>query len=330
MNNFLKYSKKKIPKELFPAKKKNYICPVCGNINKKIYFKSIYKDASFPNFTHNKCKFCNSIYIINNISDDQLSYLHDRYYENYENFSFNYFESIKRTEKHRENEWYKYYKNKLSKIKTVEKKNSLDIGCGWGSCVSAFKKLGFDSYGIDPQRQCIVSAKKKFKNSKFYNFGIEDLILNKKFHNFFSVITMHDVLEHIANPGLIIKNIRLLIKKNGYLFIKVPNSESLQVLLLKQYSWEVSAPFHRTLFSKKGLNFLMKKNGFKIIKYFNDSNSWGWTRGLSIKNNIGKSYIKLRNNINFRKFDLSIDLLLEHISKLYDKETVIFLKLKKK
>jgi 2-polyprenyl-3-methyl-5-hydroxy-6-metoxy-1,4-benzoquinol methylase len=318
-----------IPKELSPSKKKNYFCSVCNKNNKKnFYFRSIYKDGCFPNYTYNKCKFCRSIYLVESFSDFKLSKLHDKYYENWKNFSFNYLNSIKRTEKNRENEWYNYYKKKISK-NIIKKKYSLDIGCGWGGCVSAFNKMGFNSYGIDPQSQCIVSAKKKFKECIFLNLTVNEILKKKKFHNFFSIVTMHDVLEHIANPQLIIRNISKLLRKGGHLFIKVPNSESLQIQLLKEYSWEVSSPFHRTLFSKKALNLLLKKNKFKVQEYFNDSNSWGWTRGISIKENISKQYVKLRKNKHFRKLDLSTDLLLENISKLYNKETVLFVNAKK-
>ena len=40
-------------------------------------------------------------------------------------------------------------------------------------------------------------------------------------------------------------------------------------------------------------------------------------------------YVKLRKNKYFRKLDLSTDLLLENISKLYNKETVLFVNAKK-
>ena len=45
--------KNKIPKDLNPSKIKNYICPVCekkNNVKKNIFFKSVYKDGSFPGY----------------------------------------------------------------------------------------------------------------------------------------------------------------------------------------------------------------------------------------------------------------------------------------
>ena len=321
-----------IPKDLKPSKIKNSVCPVCekkNNIKKNFFFKSVYKDGSFPGYNHIKCSKCNSLYFIEIINDLKLSNLHNKYYENWENFSFNYCNSTKRNEDDRKNEWYKYYKNKIPHNSKTENKNYLDIGCGWGGCVSAFKKLGYQSYGIDPQKQCIDFAKSKYGKCIFYNSTVENLVKDKKYHNYFSVITLHDVLEHIANPKLLIKRINLLLKKNGKLFIKVPNSQSLQVDILKEYSWEVSPPFHRTLFSLVGLKILLRKNQFKITNVYNDTNSWGWTRGIALRNKLSKDYEKFRKIKSFRVFDLSIDLLFEQISKVYKKETVIFLNAKK-
>ena len=190
-------------------------------------------------------------------------------------------------------------------------------------------KLGYQSYGIDTQKQCIDFAKSKYDKCIFYNSTVENLVKDKKYHNYFSVITLHDVLEHIANPKLLIKHINLLLKKNGKLFIKVPNSQSLQVDILKEYSWEVSPPFHRTLFSLVGLKILLRKNKFKITNVYNDTNSWGWTRGIALRNKLSKDYEKFRKIKSFRILDLSIDLLFEQISKIYKKEKFIFLNEKK-
>lgn len=314
----------KIPKDLVPSKKKNYVCPVCfyKNLRQKPYLISIYKDCSFPNYEHIKCLKCKSLFLSNSLSDKKLSFLHDKYYANWENFNFNYFQKIKRREVDRRNEWFTYYESKIpSLIKKNKNKKYLDIGCGWGGCASAFSQMGFDSYGIDPQKQCILSAKNNFKETN-YIYGTIDNLIKKKIKNF-DIITMHDVLEHIENPDILIMKCKSVMSKEGKIFIKVPNSESLQIEHLKEYSWEISSPFHRTLFSKSGLKNILSRHGLKIVNSFNDLNTWGWTRGVSIKNNISKKYEYLRKNDNFRKLDLEIDLLLEGISKKFNKPSVL-------
>ena len=325
------YSPKKIPKDLKPSKKKNYRCPVCNFKNKKenLLFKSIYKDTSFPNYEHVRCSNCKSIYISNILSNQKLEFLHDKYYAKWENFDFNYFSDIKRSEIDRRNEWINFYKNKLPKfILNKKNKNSLDIGCGYGGCVSAFKRLKFDAFGIDVQKRCINKAKKNFPNAKFILGTIDNLIKNKYVN--FDIITLHDVLEHIADPDGLIKKCKKILSNKGKIFIKVPNSQSLQINMLKEYSWEISAPFHRTLFSMQGLKKLSSKYKLKVEKSFDDINTWGWTRGLSIKNKIEQNYEFLRKNKYFVKLDYNIDLLFENISKRVDQKSILFIVLKNK
>ena len=325
------YVYKKIPKELKPSKKKNYKCPVCNFKNKKenLLFKSIYKDSSFPNYEHIQCCNCKSLYISNVLTNQKLEFLHDKYYAKWYNFEFNYFSGIKRNEIDRKHEWIKFYRNKLPKfILSKKNKKSLDIGCGYGGCVSAFKKLKFDAFGIDVQKRCINRAKKNFPNAKFILGTIDSLIKSKNIN--FDIITLHDVLEHIAEPEDLIKKCKKILSKKGKIYIKVPNSESLQINMLKEYSWEISAPFHRTLFSLDGLQKLSSKYKLKIEKSFDDINTWGWTRGLSLINKIGKNYESLRRNKYFLKLDYNIDLLFEDISKKVDQKSILFIVLKNK
>lgn len=320
---------KKIPKDLEPSTKKNYICTVCKfkNSKKDIFFKSVYKDTSFADYEHVKCAKCKSLFISNLLSNKKLEFLHDKYYAKWENFNFNYYSGIKRSEFDRKNEWFHFYKKKISKL-ILNKKNkkSLDIGCGYGGCASAFKKLKFEAYGIDVQKRCINSAKKNFPNTNFIFGTIDNLIKSKNVD--FNIITMHDVLEHIAEPEQLIKKCKSILAKKGKIYIKVPNSESLQINILKEYSWEISAPFHRTLFSLNGLKKLSSKYNLEIEKSYDDMNTWGWTRGLSLINKIEKNYETLRKNNYFVKLDYKIDLLLENISKRVDQKSIHFIVLK--
>ena len=320
-----------IPKELKPSKKKNYICPVCKvkNSKKNIFFKSIYKDTSFPDYEHIKCFKCKSLFISNFLHSKKLEYFHDKYYAKWENFNFNFYSSLKRNEKDRKKEWYSFYKKKIPRSFLNKKnKRSIDIGCGYGGCASAFQKLDFDAYGLDVQQKCIKNAKNKFPETKFI-YGSIDSLIKKKLKNF-DVITMHDVLEHIVEPEELIKKCKSILEKNGRIFIKVPNSESLQIKFLKEYSWEISAPFHRTLFSLNGLKKMAFKHDLEIEKLYEDLNTWGWTRGLSIKNKIEKKYESLRRNKHFIKLDYNIDLLLENISKKVNQKSIHFIVMKKK
>ena len=95
--------------------------------------------------------------------------MHNKYYAKWYNFEFNYFSGIKRNEIDRKHEWIKFYRNKLPKfILSKKNKKSLDIGCGYGGCVSAFKKLKFDAFGIDVQKDVLIGQKKIFQMQNLF------------------------------------------------------------------------------------------------------------------------------------------------------------------
>ena len=187
-----------------------------------------------------------------------------------------------------------------------------------------FNKL----YGFDTSSKTIKKIKdKKIITfvSNFSNFYSNEIISNLKFDYVF----LHDVLEHSFNPSELLKNIKKIIKKNSTIFIKIPSGECLQLEILKEYNWTSMVPFHRTLFSKKGVSILLNKEGFNKIKFItNNQRNWGWTRGISWKLRLEKFYEKLRKNKMFRKFDYEIDDMFEKISIQINKEPTIFLKCK--
>lgn len=97
--------------------------------------------------------------------------------------------------------------------------------------------------------------------------------------------------------------------------ISVPSADSFQVELLGEYAWVFMAPFHRTLFSQKGLEKLLTKCGFKTIEFLEDNrHSWGFMRGLAWKNNLSRQHNLLRKNEYFRKLDFAIDDLIDRHS----------------
>jgi len=249
----------KIPKDLLPSKKLNLKCPACFYKNKlnNDFLTSVYKDSSFPNFKYNKCKNCNSLFLSNFSKKNPLSLIHSKYYGKFENSKFQYRKHLVRNDRELVNEWITYYNNKI----TLENnQNFLDIGGGNGECAQAFNEMLFNSFVYEPDKTCKKYIKKKFKNIKIIS-SLKTLLSYKKK---FNVITFNYSLEHLENPSEIFSILKKIIKKNGKIFIHIPSSESLQIKYLKAYSWEITPPFHMTLFSYKGIKKFLNKHNFKM------------------------------------------------------------------
>ena len=111
----------------------------------------------------------------------------------------------------------------LHQIKKLNLKRHLDIGCGSGDLCFASSKITERTVGIDFASSMIKIAKKKFKqkNLSFYNSSIFKYKSDLKF----DVISANGFIEYfsISEIKKIIKLIKSLLKKNGYIILSSRN-----------------------------------------------------------------------------------------------------------
>jgi 2-polyprenyl-3-methyl-5-hydroxy-6-metoxy-1,4-benzoquinol methylase len=152
-------------------------------------------------------------------------------------------------------------------VKSGVKGKLLDVGCSNGEFLFQAKKNGFESYGVELNRRTADIA-----NSNGLNV-FNGLLSDAKFEdNFFDVIFMGDLIEHVLSPDDLLLECKRILKKNGLLIISTPNLDCLwartTLLLYKLFRipWSsVTPPFHTFQFSEKNLNTLLDKRGFQNI-----------------------------------------------------------------
>jgi 2-polyprenyl-3-methyl-5-hydroxy-6-metoxy-1,4-benzoquinol methylase len=121
-----------------------------------------------------------------------------------------------------------------------------------------FDKKKYIQEGTDYSDVEIKKAKKYA--SKIYK---EDF-LKMSFEKKFDIITMLEVLEHTRKPFQYLKKIHSDLNKNGIVMITVPNNDW---LLMKGYKNDLIS-MHLFYFNKKTMTNLLKKAGFKDIKFY--------------------------------------------------------------
>ena len=101
----------------------------------------------------------------------------------------------------------------------------LDLGCSFGRIAKALSPFFKKIVAVDGSQVLINQAKKENRASNiFYHVSlVENLDLKEKF----DVILLSFILEHVANPRIILKKASRFLKGKGILFIMVPNAESL-------------------------------------------------------------------------------------------------------
>jgi len=133
----------------------------------------------------------------------------------------------------------------------------LEIGCSNGVFLDLF--TGCETWGIEPSESGEIARKKGHKIIKDY---FEKAKLPE---NYFDLVILNHVLEHLDNPTAVLAKVHKLLKPNGILFVDVPNAGGLGSKILGKH-WPYLLPLeHKHQFTKESLTKLLKDNGFRIL-----------------------------------------------------------------
>ncbi len=173
----------------------------------------------------------------------------------------------------------KELKNRIDRLeKAVSKKNInfLDVGCGEGNASLMAMERGWHVTAIDITDNRGETAKKSEMN--FYEGELTSLKLQE---GGFDVVYMDSVLEHVINPVDYLNEIFRLLKKEGVLYIGVPNEDALQNDV-KKIIYNLTGkkgiapqlkpfdtPYHIVGFNKKSIKYIINKCGFNILELRN-------------------------------------------------------------
>jgi len=151
-----------------------------------------------------------------------------------------------------------------SKLKIIAKESLaagqlLDIGCGTGDFLLAAEKKGWQTIGIEPNKQ----AKKCALSKGLKVFDNKELSHLKA--NSFDVITLWHVLEHLPQLEEQITHFKRLLKPDGNLVIAVPNFKSYDAKYYKSNWAAYDVPRHLWHFSKTSIQKLFERKGFELI-----------------------------------------------------------------
>jgi len=149
------------------------------------------------------------------------------------------------------------YSTYLELIKEVPIKGSaLDIGCYAGHFLTHLIKRGFNGIGIDLNPGLIEYGKKTFN----IDLRQGDLSHVKFDTDYFNLITCHQVLEHVRNPYDFLKEIKRILKPNGFIAMSVPDAGCNKKISYPEHLFHFTEKSIRYLFSRLSLTFTITHN----------------------------------------------------------------------
>jgi ubiquinone/menaquinone biosynthesis C-methylase UbiE len=162
----------------------------------------------------------------------------------------------------------------------------LEVGSGAGQFIRAFKKNrpDWDCFGSDISEAALEEARKA-NDGVVYGLSKDDVLPYPD--NYFSVVLIFDVLEHVDNPEKVLAEIFRVLKPGGkfYCFVPCEGDKLSMWHWLKGFSgWkDLTQKYagHINRWSRKAWLELFSRTGFKIKKINYSEHFFGQLLGLT-------------------------------------------------
>lgn len=147
----------------------------------------------------------------------------------------------------------------------LENASLLDVGCGYGQALAYFRRRGLRCFGFDPAQEAVTHA--RGQGLEVVHAGMERMRVFEGRR--FDVVTLFNVLEHLAEPVEVLEELRRdVLEPGGLVVLEVPNDFSpLQEAAVELYGadrWWVAPPGHLNYFTPPTLRATLEGCGFHV------------------------------------------------------------------
>jgi len=239
-------------------------CNICGREDLKLLF-AVTDYISGRSFSLFRCPACGSGSTYPQLPREELEvfYSVESYDDNKTRVPFlaNYFKSL--------HPWIRirkilpYFSGKTGRM--------LDIGCGRGWQLKYFRDRGWEVWGTELSGRASAFAREQLG----LNIIIEDI---KNFHfekEYFDVVSLWHVLEHLTDPKETMQEVERITKNEGLLFISLPNFSSWQARIFNKNWFLIEMPKHLYHFTPASLEGILGITGFGVVEQSTFSLEYG-------------------------------------------------------
>ncbi len=136
----------------------------------------------------------------------------------------------------------------------------LDVGCHIGVMVELAKECGWEAWGVEPSTWAADQARQR--GLQVITGTLADAGLPE---DYFDVVTMWDVIEHLTDPADEVRQVRRVLKPNGVFAVHTIDIESRFARFMgKRWPWLME--MHLYYFSPRTLSKLLGRHGFEVIR----------------------------------------------------------------
>jgi 2-polyprenyl-3-methyl-5-hydroxy-6-metoxy-1,4-benzoquinol methylase len=158
------------------------------------------------------------------------------------------------------------FRRNLAPFEKFVKENShtrrlLDVGCHIGVMVEIAQEHGWEAWGIEPSEWASQHA--RARGLHVITGTLNDAQIPD---DYFDVVTMWDVVEHLTDPAREIRNAHRVLKPGGVIALHTINIESLFARFMgKRWPWLME--MHLYYFSPRTLGKMLEQAGFQVLEF---------------------------------------------------------------
>lgn len=222
---------------------KEVSCNLCQGTDVTVLFQK-------NTFSYVQCNNCNLVYVREQLTPQEVQKIYERGYDS------------KRQSKADPRD-FSSYKDLLQNLRPYRQNNRLlDVGCFMGKFLYGAQVDGWNVAGVEISEQAVTFCDDELG---LRNVFCSTLEANTELQPGFDVITMIDLIEHLADPLVTVQRSYDLLREGGVLYVETPNFASIARLIYGQ-KWRVFFPWHFYYFTPKTLKRTLQRVGFKQIE----------------------------------------------------------------
>jgi SAM-dependent methyltransferase len=141
----------------------------------------------------------------------------------------------------------------------------LDVGCGSGAFLDLARQAGCQTCGVE--LNSVAGQKASAKGHRVFSSLLHELDRGRT-DGGFDLISFFQVLEHVAEPALVLSRASLFLNPGGWVSVSLPSCEGVYRLApFEPHQWP---PHHISLWRTADLGQLGRAAGLKLLRHGGD------------------------------------------------------------
>jgi SAM-dependent methyltransferase len=250
-------------------------CPVCGSDETRPFARGwdVEYRTTAQIFVYLQCTHCDAVFLF----DPPVDRLAQIYPPTYYSFAGWNDSLVQRIKKWLDARLFRQLVQALPGARLTV----LDVGGGNGWLLSLVREQDArvaETHEVDLDAAARASA--EAAGHVFHCQRIEDFSSPQQF----DLVIMLNIIEHVADPGLVLRRVAGLLSPHGVALIKTPNTDTLDRRLFQRHNWNgLHCPRHWVLFTAPGFLRLARQSGLESVwlRYTQGAPQWagsvlGW------------------------------------------------------